>query len=234
MELRIIKTATDLYPLFVSILFMLTTLLTVFLFYKAAGEKKIVLAVLLLWLALQAVVSLTGFYLDTTTVPPRFIFLVLPPVLFILFLFATKSGRRFLDAMSLSQLTLLHTIRIPVEIVLFFLALAKLVPELMTFAGRNFDILSGITAPLIWYFGFRQKKLNSRVLLAWNIICLALLFNIVIHAILSAPFPFQQLAFDQPNTAVLYFPFVWLPSCVVPIVLLSHLASIRQLLKNKF
>jgi hypothetical protein len=42
-------------------------------------------------------------------------------------------------------------------------------------------------------------------------------------------FPFQQFAFDQPNIAVLYFPFIWLPSCVVPLVLLSHLAAIRQL-----
>jgi hypothetical protein len=61
------------------------------------------------------------------------------------------------------------------------------------------------------------------------VICLGLLINIVSNAILSAPFPFQQFAFDQPNIAVLYFPFIWLPCCVVPLVLLSHLAAIRQL-----
>ncbi|HVF96549.1 MAG TPA: hypothetical protein VM871_04480, partial [Flavisolibacter sp.] len=38
-------------------------------------------------------------------------------------------------------------------------------------------------------------------------------------------------AFDQPNIAVLYFPFIWLPSFIVPVVLLSHLVCIRQLLK---
>jgi hypothetical protein len=40
-------------------------------------------------------------------------------------------------------------------------------------------------------------------------------------------------AFDQPNIAVLYFPFNWLPSCIVPLVLLSHLAAIRQLLYDE-
>ena len=40
---------------------------------------------------------------------------------------------------------------------------------------------------------------------------LALLVNIVGNAILSAPFQFPQFAFDQPNHAVLYFPFIWLP-----------------------
>lgn len=94
----------------------------------------------------------------------------------------------------------------------------------MTFEGRNFDILSGLTAPIIFYFGFVTKQLDRKVILIWNFICLALLINIVVVAILSAPFPFQQFAFDQPNIAVLYFPFNWLPSCVVPLVLLSHLS----------
>ncbi|MEO8588376.1 MAG: hypothetical protein ABI432_03330 [Flavobacteriales bacterium] len=66
--------------------------------------------------------------------------------------------------------------------------------------------------------------------MAWNIACIGLLVNIVARAVLSAPFPFQQLAFDQPNIAVLYFPFVWLPCCVVPLVLLAHLATLRKLL----
>jgi hypothetical protein len=66
--------------------------------------------------------------------------------------------------------------------------------------------------------------------LVWNFICLGLLFNIVVHAVLSAPLPFQQLAFDQPNVAILYFPYVWLPAFIVPVVLLSHLVAIRKLI----
>jgi hypothetical protein len=69
-------------------------------------------------------------------------------------------------------------------------------------------------------------------LLLWNFICLGLLINIVVNAVLSAPSVFQQFAFGQPNTAILYFPFVWLPCCVVPLVLLAHLTSIRKLLSN--
>lgn len=100
----------------------------------------------------------------------------------------------------------------------------------MTFEGRNFDILSGITALVIYYFGFMKRKLNKWVLLFWNFCCLGLLVNIVSIAILSAPFSFQRFGFDQPNIAVLHFPFIWLPCCVVPVVLFSHLAAIRQLI----
>jgi len=217
-------------PAFISILFGLTTMLTAGLFYKAAANSKPVLLIILIWMAVQAFIALSGFYIVTDTIPPRFLLLVLPPFLVITGLFVSSKGRKFMDDLDLKTLTLLHTIRIPVEIVLFFLFTYKTVPELMTFEGRNFDILSGFTAPVIFYLAFTRKQLNRQILLIWNFICLGLLVNIITNAILSAPFPFQQFAFDQPNIAVLYFPFIWLPCCVVPLVLLSHLAAIRQLL----
>jgi hypothetical protein len=71
------------------------------------------------------------------------------------------------------------------------------------------------------------------MILVWNFICLALLANIVINALLSTPFPFQQFAFDQPNIAILYFPFNWLPTFIVPVVLFGHLLSIRRLMKRE-
>ena len=218
-------------PAYISIVFGLTTLVTVGLFYKAAHYSKTTLLIIFTWLALQAVIGLSGFYTVTDTIPPRFMLLILPPVLLITLLFTTSKGKQFVDSLNTKSLTILHTIRIPVEIVLFWLFVHKTVPELMTFEGRNFDILSGLTAPFIYYFAFVRNIFDRKIILTWNFICLGLLINIVANAIMSAPFPFQQFAFDQPNVAVLYFPFIWLPCCVVPLVLLSHLAAIRQLLK---
>jgi len=218
-------------PVFISLLFGLTTILTVWIFYKATGNSKLVLLLITIWLALQTFIAISGFYTQTNTFPPRFLLLVLPPALLITSLFMSTKGRNFIDSLDLRILTLLHTIRIPVEVVLFLLFVNKAIPELMTFEGRNFDILSGITAPIIFYFAFFRKKMHHNAILIWNIICLVLLVNIVANAILSAPSQFQQFAFDQPNIALLYFPFIWLPCCVVPLVVLSHLAAIRQLSK---
>jgi hypothetical protein len=227
-----ITASIDSLPQYVSLIFIATTLLAVYVFFRAAKKSIPALAIILLWMILQGMLAYIGFYKTVNTIPPRFIFLVAPPLLVILFLFLTKKGKAFIDGMNLKTLTLLHIIRIPVEIVLWLLCLYKFVPELMTFGGRNFDIASGITAPLIWYFGFVKNSFNRKFILAWNFICLGLLFNIVINAALSAPSFIQQFAFDQPNIAILFFPFIWLPCCVVPIVLLSHLASVRQLLKR--
>ena len=222
-------------PIYISIIFVLTTFFSVWLFYKASSNSKIVLIILLVWLAIQAKISLSGFYKVADTFPLRILLLMIPPVLVILSLFITIKGRQFIDSLNIKSLTFLHVIRVPVEIVLFFLFMNKVIPKLMTFEGRNFDILAGLTAPIIFYWGFIKMQLSRKLILIWNFICLLLLLNIVINAVLSAPLPFQKFAFEQPNIAILYFPFNWLPSCVVPLVLFSHLVTIRQLIsiKNK-
>jgi hypothetical protein len=217
-------------PLYISIVFGLTTLLTAWLFFQATHFSKIVFGVSAAWLTIQGLVAYAGFYTITDTIPPRFLLLVLPPLVFIILLFVTKKGQRWLDSLDTKRLTILHTVRVPVEIVLLWLFLQRAVPEIMTFEGRNFDILSGITAPIIYYFGFVRKSMKKQWIIAWNFLCLALLANIVTTAILSAPFPFQRLAMNQPNVAILYFPFIWLPAFIVPVVLFSHLVTIRQLL----
>ena len=220
-------------PPYIVIGAMAVTILTLLFLYNATNRSKTVLIISLAWLALQAIIGLSEFYTVTDTIPPRFALTLVPPVLLIAACFSTKSGKKFLDSVSSKWLTLLHVIRVPVEMMLLWLFLQKYLPQLMTFEGRNFDILSGLTAPAIFYFGYIRKTISRKVLLAWNFICLALLVNIVTIANLSAPFIFQQLAFDQPNIAVFYFPFVWLPAFIVPIVLFAHLASIRQLLQQK-
>jgi hypothetical protein len=141
-------------------------------------------------------------------------------------------AHRYHFAFDLRSLTIISIVRIPVELVLYWLSVHKAVPELMTFAGRNFDIFAGLTAPIVYYACFKVSKVsNKTLLLVWNIISLGLLLNIVINAVLSAPFRFQKFAFDQPNIAILYFPFIWLPCFIVMVILLSHLASIRKLSK---
>jgi len=218
-------------PIYISAVFVLTTLLTALFLYKAGKNSKPFIIAALIWLALQTVVSLSGFYTITKGVPPRFALLLMPPVIFIIILFLTKRGRSFIDGFDLKMLTLLHIVRIPVEFTLYWLFLHKAVPQIMTFEGRNFDVLCGLTAPIIYYFGYVKNIFGRKVILGWNIICLLLLANIVVMAVLSAPSPSQKFAFGQPNIAMLYFPFVWLPCLVVPVVLFAHLVAIRRLAK---
>lgn len=219
-------------PYYINLVFIGTTLLTLWLFLRAVNYSKTSSSIVIIWTIFQSFMGLSGFYYNLDSFPPRFLLLIAPAILLIITLFNTGKGRAFIDKLSMEKLTLLHIIRIPVEIVLLWLFLQKKIPQLMTFEGRNFDILAGITAPIIYYLVFVKQNLSRKILLFWNFICLSLLLNIVINALLSAPLPFQQFAFEQPNIAILYFPFNLLPSVVVPLVLFAHLVVIRRLLKK--
>ncbi|MGM9510483.1 hypothetical protein ACS5NO_22305 [Larkinella sp. GY13] len=224
-------------PLWLSLGFGGILILTLAVFYTALRKAiptraGFIFMGMILWLMVLLVLAQRRFFLNIDAVPPRFLLAIAPPLLVILGLFFTKPGRIFLDQLPIPTLTFLNTIRIPVELALYGLFVYQQIPEVMTFEGRNFDILAGITAPLAGYWASKNRPADHRKLLIWNLLALALLVNIVGHAIVSAPTPVQQLAFDQPNVGVLKFPFVGLPGLVVPMVLLGHLVSIRQLTRK--
>jgi hypothetical protein len=231
-------------PLYLTILFVLTTFVAVgmvWLLFKtssrpmATGQARVIISAIFLFLILQALISLLGVYKNyPDSMPPKIIVLgVIPALVAIIFIFNTRKGKTFIDCLSMQMLAYIHLIRVPVELVLYGLFINGAVPELMTFEGRNLDIVAGITAPFVGYFGISKGKMGKASLLAWNFICLGLLLNIVVNAVLSAPSPFQQFGFDQPNVAILNFPFSWLPAFIVPLVLFAHLAAIRKLINYR-
>jgi hypothetical protein len=217
-------------PLSLHIAFVGIVLLALYVFGRASAWHRRSMGVIVGWMLLIGALALSGTFTQFDAMPPRPALLLMPPLLCIAVLFLSASGRHFIDHMDRSMLTLLHSVRIPVELVLYGLFAYGALPKLMTYEGANPDILSGITALPVFWYGYRKKVLPRGVLIGWNIACLALLINIVARAVLAIPSPFQRFAFDQPNIGVLYFPFVWLPSLVVPMVLFAHLASLRQLL----
>lgn len=232
----------DHLPLYLNISFILTTLLAagmLALLLRTASKPvtsssaRGIMATIVIWLIIQASLSYTGIYTDhPEALPPNIIlFGVLPALTTILIIFNTRKGKQFIDRLSMQMLSYVHIVRIPVELVLYGLFINGAIPQLMTFEGSNLDILAGITAPAVGYFGIGQSKMGKTSLLVWNFICLALLLNIVVIAVLSTPSPFQQFAFDQPNVAILNFPYSWLPAFIVPLVLFAHLAAIRKLIK---
>lgn len=225
-------------PSYVSGVFLATVATTFgFLYYgiklaqknKSANHAVIVATFLMVWMFVIALLALNDFFLSFDAMPPRLLFVLLPPIIAIMSALSIKRSRAFLMRVPITTLTYLHIVRVPVEIVLWWLAGSQLVPYLLTFEGINYDILSGITAPFVAIFmvGLRSKSRIGAIL--WNFITLGLLVNIVGHAILAAPSPFQLFGLDTPNVAVFYFPYIWLPGFVVPAVLFSHLVSLMKL-----
>jgi hypothetical protein len=191
--------------------------------------KNTVLISLLAWAVIIAIASLSGFAGNFSRFPFNIApFLFIPLITVMVFTFS-KTLKELLLHMEPSHLIHLQVFRVFVEILLWMLFMQNLLPQQMSFEGRNFDILAGLTAPIVAYLAIR-KKISKGFLIGWNIACLGLLINIVTIAILSMPTPFQYFTNEPSNTIVTQFPFVYLPTFLVPLAYMLHFFSLRQLL----
>lgn len=219
-------------PPWLDLLFLLTFGLTIWMFHLSNGKSNKLTGLVLVWSTIQGVLAYCGFYQITNTMPPRFGLMLVPAFVFVALGLRSKHHNWMIESRHEVFATLLHTVRIPVEIVLYFLFVQEMIPELMTFAGRNFDIVMGISAPFIaWQI--LKGKCSKAVRIAWNAIGVILVLFVLINGTLSAEMPFQQLGFEQPNRAIAYFPYILLPATIVPIVVWTHLSAIILLLKTR-
>lgn len=205
------------------VVFLLIGLLSLFLLYYGTGKNKRLIFVFIGWQLLIGILAYNHFFIEKPTLFPLAILGTIP---------LTVWGLKIVDKKKINPKLLLgiHILRVPVELVLYQLYLQGKIPKLMTFAGWNFDIIIGLSAMLVLiYCILTKRRINQYFLKIWNSIGLVFLLVIVSFAILSSPLPIQQLAFDQPNIAVLEFPYCFLPTCVVPIVLTSHVLMLLKI-----
>jgi hypothetical protein len=191
--------------------------------------------VLTAWLALTGVLAVSGFYQDFSAVPPRFMSAVLPPLLLGIALTAAcarPGGRLWLKALPQAWLVGAQGFRLPVEIVLWALYTQGALAPLMTFHGRNWDVLVGVTAPAMALLAARRGAGSRRALIVWNLAGLALLVNVAAHGILSAPTPFRVFFTDPPNMMLTTFPYAWLPGFLVPLAFFLHALSLLKLFRE--
>jgi len=216
-------------PDYINWVFYFSVVLTLVFLLLASPKLDKLAAICIGWISIQMVVSSSGYYLEPNQFPPPLAFLVVPPFLVLLVAVFAGFNIKNLRSYKAGWLTFLHLVRIPVELVLFWLYKEGMVPKDMTFEGRNFDIFMGLTAPIVAYLGYVRPVLPIWFIITWNLVGLGFLINIIGLGILSAPGPFHIINLDQPNVAVLNFPFAWLPSFIVPSVMFAHLASIRKI-----
>ena len=184
------------------------------------------------WTILISFLAGAGFFSDFSSIPPRLTIVVIIPLVSIIWAVRTKTAKEIMKNTSVDRVIYLQSFRIFVEILLWMLFVQDLLPIQLTLEGRNFDIISGATAPVIALL-LARNKVPWFVGLIWNIACLGLLVNIVTMAILSMPTPFRVFLNDPANTIVATFPIVWLPGLLVPLAYGLHFYSLRQLLIHR-
>ena len=117
---------------------------------------------------------------------------------------STPFGGRLARAVPVWVLVAVQGFRLPLELAMHAMAERGVMPAQMSYTGRNFDIITGITAlivaPLV------ARGIGGRRLVAiWNVLGLGLVLNVVVVAMLSTP-TFRVFGDDALNTWVADLP----------------------------
>jgi hypothetical protein len=182
------------------------------------------------WLALTWIVADKGFLRRWEVTPPPFAILVACIVVLALRIVAGTYGERLARGLPLWTLVAAQSFRLPLETAMHALYEAGIMPVQMSYSGRNFDIITGITALVIAVL-VRHGRARALVA-AWNVMGLALLLNVMTVAILSTP-RLRYFGDDRLNVFVTYPPFSWLPAVMVLAALAGHLLIFRALAQRE-
>lgn len=141
----------------------------------------------------------------------------------------SRLGER-LAGLPLVALVGLQAFRLPLELAMHHGA-GRGVPIELTFAGYNYDIITGASALVLAPFAGRAPAWLIR---AWCAVGLACLAAIGIVAVATMP-PVHAFGTDPAhlNTWIAHAPFVWVPTLLVPVALAGHLVVLRAVGRDR-
>lgn len=185
-----------------------------------------------IWLVITAMLARTGFLADhALSTPPGILVILAPMVVFWIWTARSTKVMELTLKFSVAGIAGLQFFRVFVEFAIFQLAAVDLMPEVMTWNGRNFDVLIGLSAPVVAWLLKAGGERNRKIAVVWNWAGLMMLANVVGHGILTAPSMFRVDSLGGENRAILMYPYVWIPSFFVLIAVTSHIWMLRRLAK---
>jgi hypothetical protein len=186
---------------------------------------------LVAWGALVLVLAREGVFAtnpDTTT-PLIAAGIAVPIVVGVVVLLRVPGVLRAVDRIPLQWLVGVQFYRVFGALFLIAYARDEMPGEFALPAGIG-DIAVGLAAVVVAYLVAARGVERSRIaVLAWCAFGIADLVIAVGTGFLSSPSILQQLALDDPNTAITRYPFVLIPTYLVPISILLHVSVIARL-----
>ena len=179
------------------------------------------------WMAVTWMAADRGVLRQWNASPPPLLLLFLGIVALAIAIAFTDYGSRLATGLTFSVLVALQGFRLPLEMAMHEMYEQGVMPVQMSYSGRNFDVLTGLSAFVVAWL-VATGRAGRGLVAAWNVMGLALLVNIVTIAILSTPV-FAYFGDERLNVFVTYPPFVWLPAVMVLAALAGHLLVFRAL-----
>lgn len=221
----------------------IVTLLLVILFgFKAIndssknpGKHKFILVFsLLLWQVFIFGLSSTDI-LKSYEFPPRFaLAFILPSFVFTgIFLFKSRK-KKWINEIPEHWIIYFQSFRIVVETLFVYSVSAGILNHQVTIEGYNFDMIVGISAPIVALLVYQLKVLPRTIVKIWNFLGLAVLASVIFVFLTSVYKPEIYGAAEPllPLDAFVY-PYVLVAGFLMPVAVFLHILSILQLRKDR-
>jgi hypothetical protein len=193
----------------------------------ARRASLITTAVAMVWMAASWQTASSGVLRNWDATPPPLMLFVGTVLILAGALAFGPAGSRLAAGVPLWALVAVQSFRFPLEVAMHAMYERGVMPVVMSYSGRNFDIITGFTALVVSALVAAGR--GGRVLVfVWNLLGLALLINVMTVAILATP-RFRYFGDDSLNIWVTYPPFVWLPAVMVLAALAGHLVIFKAL-----
>ncbi len=180
------------------------------------------------WYFVTAHAARAGWFQHFDRFPPPML-LLMSSLLLLGFLMGLSPMGRDAAARPMAALIGLQAFRLPLELVMHRAATLGIAPPELTFAGYNFDIVTGATAAVLAALLAMRVRVPRPVVWVWNVwgmYCLAAILVIamagspIVHAFGEAP--------RHINSWVGFFPYIWLPTVLVTIAIAGHIVITRK------
>jgi len=219
---------------FISLIAVSTGLVWALIFGRGDRRRTVTLVLgVAAVLIVSAALARSGKLATFGRVPPPMAIMMVTVLLGSLALGLSRFGSDAAWRVSLVELIGLQAFRLPLEQVMHLGGERGIVPVEMTYAGYNFDIVTGFGAVLLLIAFKRKRNVPRLAVWIWNVWGMAALAVIAVVAVMSSPM-FRAFGEDPAhvNTWVLFPPYVWVPTVLVPIAISSHIIITRKLLRE--
>jgi hypothetical protein len=183
------------------------------------------------WLVATAAIASSGWLRDFANFPPPLVLFLLATTTLTTLLAFSPLGTLLADGAGLPFLVGFQAFRLPLEIFLWWGVREGFVPPQMSWEGRNFDVLTGLTAAVVGGLALRHR-VPRKLVLGWNLLGLVLLINVVGVAVLSMPTPIRRFFNEPAIVFVAGAPYIWLPLFLVQVAWFGHLLVFRNLARQ--
>jgi hypothetical protein len=234
-------------PLWVTILFVISFLYSIFLIAKPAKQAALnagmtagksrniqfgIFGFYIVYLAYVSILALKGvFYINP--VPPKIIVFAAVPLTIILFAVVGNTGlfKKLLRSITLESLIIIHVFRI-VGVFFIILYYYKLLPANLAFSGEMGDVITALFAWPVAKWVSQRKSWSIKAVYVWNIFGMLDIVNMLVIVGITIQKSLIS-GRDGGLQELTIFPFAWFPAFAPATILFLHTAIFRKLQQMK-